>query len=376
MFRRMIMSLFLAAILSGTTAPGYQLTPKLYEEGQGKWEDIVLPKTYTLDYENIEFFLSQARERSEATVKKDFRYLAWKPGVRLFEILGPSRFGLLGRLGQKTAPITQESIGYFIEKIDSEAKAFELVMFFHSGVLLTGKADIESLMEGCRTSKVAQVAESMPKSFEPVCRFDPKRGAYQVSFCMYEVRNVFEAKYLVAPDGFIGSSLQNYVIGPTRISGWDGLSDEYERYRKTSEAFERPIAKPLENIAIKVMTNTELEKKGLAKGQENALRWLSSWGDVKEHAASIVEFLDAKGDMIDPSVKKRALLKLKSVGAGLLKEERITPTVPVGPKPIQRKKTFWPWPFLLIGTVVGIGVLYLVLLIKKKAISRGKSRAT
>jgi hypothetical protein len=34
------------------------------------------------------------------------------------------------------------------------------------------------------------------------------------------------------------------------------------------------------------------------------------------------------------------------------------------------------WPMFLIGAVAGMGALYLILLLKKKAISRGKSRAT
>ncbi|MCK4793579.1 MAG: hypothetical protein KAV87_58160, partial [Desulfobacteraceae bacterium] len=373
MFRTSTKGVFLLTILASTRILGQQTYPELHQEGRAKWEDIVLPKTYVFD--NADSVPENAKLLSEAEVEGYFQHLRWKRGVQLFEYYRTIARELLASLDDKTSWIHPENIGYFIEKIDSEAKAFELVMSFHSGVLLTGEADIESLMEVCRDSKVAQVAEGMPEAIEPICRFDPKLGAYRVSFCMYHHKNVFEAKYLITPDGRIGYSIENYVIGPVTISGWRmSRGAEFERYQKTGEAFERAIAEPLEKMALKVMTNTELEKKGLAKGQENALRWLSSWGDVKEHAASIVEFLDAKGDMIDPSVKKRALLKLKSVGAGLLKEERITPTVPVGPKPIQRKKTFWPWPFLLIGTVVGIGVLYLVLLIKKKAISRGKSR--
>ena len=313
MFSKVFINLFLSvSVLVGTTQ-AQQMSPVLHQKGHGQWKDIVLPKDYV--FGNLDKLPKSAEQLSEKAAEAIFQHLRWKPGVQIFGHYSRS-YRLYARRGDKTSWITSKNIGYFVEEIDSEAKAFELAMFFRHGVFLTGKADIEALIEGCRSSKVAQVADSTPESFEPTCRFDPKHGAYLVSFYMYEARNVFEAKYLVTPDGLISRSLQNYVIGPVRISGW-GLgvieSEEYKRYQKTSEAFEKPIAKPLENIAITVMKNAQLKEKGLAKTREYALDWLLSWGNVKRHLGSIDKFLHAEGTTIDARLKTRALRKLELV---------------------------------------------------------------
>ena len=311
MFSKMFINLFLSvSVLVGTTQ-AQQMSPVLHQKGQGQWKDIVLPKDYV--FGNLDKLPKSAEQLSEKAAEAIFQHLRWKPGVQIFGHYSRS-YRLYARRCDKTSWITSKNIGYFVEEIDSEAKAFELAMFFHNGVLLTGQADVEALIEGCRTSKVAQVADSMPKSFEPTCRFDPKRGASRVSFYMYEARNVFEAKYLVTPEGFVGHSLLNYVIGPVPMGGWSlPPSNEYKRYRKMSEAFENPIAKPLENIAVRVRTNDELKEKGLAKTREYALGWLLSWGDVKRHLGSIDKFLHTEGTTIDARLKKRALGKLKLV---------------------------------------------------------------
>lgn len=389
MFRTAIKGVFLLTTLASTRMPAQQMYPELHQEGRAKWEDIVVPKTYVFD--NADSVPENAELLPETEVEGYFQHLRWKRGVQLFEYYRTMARELLASLDDKTSWVHPENIGYFIEKIDSEAKAFELVMSFHIGVLLTGEADIKSLMEACRDSKVAQVAEGMPEAIEPICRFDPKLDAYRVSFCMYQHRNVFEAKYVVTPDGFMGSSLQNYVVGPERVSGWDITpSDEYEQYRKTSEAFTQAIAEPLEKIAVGVMTNSELEKKGLGKARENALSWLSSWGDISEHAAAMRDFVDTKGDMIDPLIKKRAILKLKSVGAGIGEEGSGALSVRAGPKPAgkepnvgaQIKESVLPpeeprseqglwgvWSIggVLLGAVVGVAFIGILILVKIRA---------
>ncbi|MHC4426126.1 MAG: hypothetical protein ACYSYV_08525 [Planctomycetota bacterium] len=310
MFNTVIKSMFMLTILAGAMTQAQQINAELYQQGKGKWEDISLPRAYVLM--DVNSIPDDAEHLSESTVERYFRHLRWKQDVQLFEyyVIGPKP-RLLARLGDKISWISPENIGYFIENMDSEAQVLELVMFFHRGLLLSDQPVVEALIGACRDSKVGKVAKSIPKSSEPLCCFDKKHAAWRVSFCMYENRNVFEVKYLVASNGLMGRTFQNYIIGPKKISGWDDKSPGLEQYEKTSEEFRRAIAEPLETAAIRLLRRPELNKRGLVKARVNAFRWLLSWADVQQHAPLIREFMNAENSAINPRLRSLALRKLK-----------------------------------------------------------------
>ena len=154
--KMIIMIILSITICVGITVQAEEIG-SMQASDQDVWTGIVLPKKYRLEYENIGNFLLDAERYSEEVQKSLLKHTAWKPGVQLFRTTGLSRYDLLGRLGEKIVPITQESIGYFVEKIDSEAKAIELAIFFHEGILLRQEADVQALIQACRTSNVAKV---------------------------------------------------------------------------------------------------------------------------------------------------------------------------------------------------------------------------
>lgn len=69
-------------------------------------------------------------------------------------------------------------------------------------------------------------------------------------------------------------------------------------------------------------------------------------------------------------------VKLRPTEKKEIKEVNQEKPVAVTSKPLVKQAPLWAWPSFLLGALVGMGVVYLVLLTKKKASSRGKSRAT
>jgi hypothetical protein len=370
---RIIRGLLLVTMVASGVSSGRGGPPKLHEPGKGKWEDIAVPSAPVLS--TVDNLPERARVALPETY---FRRLRLKPGVQLFTSAGGRQ--LWARLGEKASRITPESIGYFIEEIDSEFKAAELAMFFHHGVFLRDKEDFVALIQACRDSKVARVAETIPSSSGQLVDFDQDRSAYRVSFGMYRRRNVFQAQYLVTRDGLIGRKLRYYVIGPARIVGLpiDPNNEVYVQYKKTSEAFEGPIAKPLENAAIKVLEDDRLNWKGLGKARENALAWLLSRGDIKQNAGAILKFLGRGRQSIDPRLSRRALSKLDIALADLLKEQAgsggdLGPAekVEVNKDRVEGTPyTYWAWPSFLVGAVAGMGCLCLLWVARRKVSSR------
>ena len=69
--------------------------------------------------------------------------------------------------------------------------------------------------------------------------------------------------------------------------------------------------------------------------------------------------------------------KPAAIKVGLDKQAKIEQAdSPTEKASVKQPRPLWAWPSFLLGAIVGMGVVYLVLLTKKKAISRGKSRAT
>jgi hypothetical protein len=322
MWKKHILFIFIVLILSNRPAVSAQFNPTIFQKGQGKWEDINVPKTFTFSDTNTpECTLDLSKE-----FQSNFQYLRLKPDVEIFNYYDhPMIIPCSARLNKRTSIITRENIGYFFGKVDSEAKAFELVMYFHRGVLLTDKDSALALIRKCKETKVAKVSDAMPDLFEPRCQFDKKTGVYKVSFLMYELRNIFEAKYIVTTDGFIGYSLQNYVIGPVMVGGWPvgGVYDDmYKQYKKTSDAFEIPINGNMEDIAVNVMKNSALNKMGLVKARRESLRWILSFGDVDKDAPYIEELVKPENNVVDSKLRQQALDKIKIVRSDFYKKAK------------------------------------------------------